>query len=544
MPLETAHVERYFPWISSGTLTIPFEFAVDRLTAIMLLVVTGVGTLIHVYATGYMAQEDGYYRFFAYLNLFMFFMLTLVLANNYLVLFVGWEGVGLCSYLLIGFYYLKKSATTAGNKAFIVNRIGDFGLSLAIFLIVKQFGTLDFPAVFAGAAQLPVETSAGVATLICLLLMVGAAGKSAQVPLYVWLPDAMEGPTPVSALIHAATMVTAGVYMVARSSALFLKAPMAMEVVAIIGLVTAVMAATIGMKQVGLKKVFAYSTVSQLGYMFLALGSGAFAAGIWHLVTHAFFKALLFLGAGSVIHAMHHEQDMRHMGGLRKKIPITFWTLFCAWIAIAGIPLTSGWYSKEAILGAVHHHAPWMFWVGVVTAAITSFYVSRAMFMTFFGEFRGHGHPHESPPSMWIPLAALAGLSLAGGFLFNIPHFLEPLFPVSHEGHDITLEIIGSSAGILGIAIAYVMYVAKPGMADSIANSLGGLYRLVYNKYFVDEVYFTTVVNPTVAGSRVVLWRGVDAGIIDGTVNGVGSLACLIGSVLRRVQSGNIRTYA
>ena len=544
MPLETAHVEQYFPWISSGTLTIPFEFAVDRLTAIMLLVVTGVGTLIHIYATGYMAHEDGYYRFFAYLNLFMFFMLTLVLANNYLVLFVGWEGVGLCSYLLIGFYYLKKSATTAGNKAFIVNRIGDFGFSLAIFLIVKQFGTLDFPAVFAGAAQLPVETSAGVATIICLLLMVGAAGKSAQVPLYVWLPDAMEGPTPVSALIHAATMVTAGVYMVARSSALFLKAPMAMEVVAIIGLVTAVMAATIGMTQYDIKKVFAYSTVSQLGYMFLALGSGAFAAGIWHLVTHAFFKALLFLGAGSVIHAMHHEQDMRHMGGLRKKIPITFWTLFCAWIAIAGIPLTSGWYSKEAILGAVHHHAPWMFWVGVVTAAITSFYVSRAMFMTFFGEFRGHGHPHESPPSMWIPLAALAGLSLAGGFLFNIPHFLEPLFPVSHEGHDMMLEIIGSSAGILGIAIAYVMYVAKPGMADSIADSLGGLYRLVYNKYFVDEVYFATVVNPTVAGSRAVLWRGVDAGIIDGTVNGVGSIACFIGSVLRRVQSGNIRTYA
>jgi NADH-quinone oxidoreductase subunit L len=304
------------------------------------------------------------------------------------------------------------------------------------------------------------------------------------------------------------------------------------------------MAATIGMTQYDIKKVFAYSTVSQLGYMFLALGSGAFAAGIWHLVTHAFFKALLFLGAGSVIHAMHHEQDMRHMGGLRKKIPITFWTLVGAWIAIAGFPLTSGWYSKEAILGAVHHHAPWMYWVGVITAAITAFYVSRAMFMTFFGEFRGHGHPHESPPSMWVPLAALAVLSVGGGYLFNIPHFLEPLFGPASEHADLTLEIIGSSAGILGIVIAYVMYMAKPGLADSIANSLGGLYRLVYNKYFVDEVYFATVVNPTVAGSRTVLWRGVDAGIIDGAVNGVGSLAGFVGSLLRRLQSGNIRTYA
>jgi NADH-quinone oxidoreductase subunit L len=544
MPLEKAHVEHYFNWISSGKLTIPFEFAIDRLTAVMLLVVTGIGTLIHIYATGYMAHEDGYYRFFAYLNLFMFFMLTLVLANNYLLLFVGWEGVGLCSYLLIGFYYLKKSATNAGNKAFIVNRIGDFGFSLAIFLIVAQFGTLDFPAVFQAAAALPVETSAGVITLICLLLMVGAAGKSAQVPLYVWLPDAMEGPTPVSALIHAATMVTAGVYMVARSSALFLKAPFAMEVVGVIGLVTAVMAATIGITQYDIKKVFAYSTVSQLGYMFMALGVGAFSAGIWHVVTHAFFKALLFLGAGSVIHAMHHEQDMRHMGGLRKKIPITFATLACAWIAIAGIPFTSGWYSKEAILGAVHEHCVWMYWIGVITAGMTAFYVSRSMFMTFFGDFRGHGHPHESPPSMWLPLAALAVLSLIGGAVFNIPHFLEPIFGAPAAHHDIMLEVIGSSAGILGILLAYVMYVAKPGLPESIANGLGGLYRLVYNKYFVDEVYDAAVVKPLVVGSRWVLWRGVDAGIIDGTVNGVGALARGTGAVLRRIQSGNIRTYA
>ena len=381
-PLETPHVERYFTWIQSGTLTIPYELAVDRLTAIMLLVVTGIGSLIHIYATGYMHDEDGYYRFFAYLNLFMFFMLNLVLANNYLVLFVGWEGVGLCSYLLIGFYFLKHSASTAGNKAFIVNRVGDFGFSLAMFLIFVTFGSLDFPKVFGAAASLPVESSAGIVTAICLLLLVGAAGKSAQVPLYVWLPDAMEGPTPVSALIHAATMVTAGVYMVARSSALFLHAPIAMETVAWIGLVTAVMAATIGMTQFDIKKVYAYSTVSQLGYMFLALGVGAFSAGIWHVVTHAFFKALLFLGAGSVIHALHHEQDMRHMGGLRTKIPITFAVLTCAWLAISGVPFTSGWYSKEAILGAVHHHSPLMYWIGVITAAVTAFYVSRSMFMT------------------------------------------------------------------------------------------------------------------------------------------------------------------
>jgi NADH-quinone oxidoreductase subunit L len=391
-----------------------------------------------------------------------------------------------------------------------------------------------------------VETAGiGGITIICLLLLMGAAGKSAQVPLYVWLPDAMEGPTPVSALIHAATMVTAGVYMIARSSALFLKAPMAMDVVAIVGIITAVMAATIGMTQFDIKKVFAYSTVSQLGYMFVALGSGAFAAGIWHVVTHAFFKALLFLGAGSVIHAMHHEQDMRHMGGLRKKIPITFATLSCAWIAIAGIPFTSGWYSKEAILGAAHAHAPWMYWVGVATAAVTAFYVSRAMFMTFFGEFRGHGDPHESPVAMWLPLAVLAILSIAGGVLFNIPEILEPVFPVAHEAHhDPMLEIIGSSAGVLGIFLAWVMYVAKPGLADSIANSLGGVYKLVYNKYFVDEIYSAAVITPLIGGSKWMLWKGLDAGLIDGIVNGAGATAQGIGGRLRRLQSGNIRTYA
>ncbi|MBL8217271.1 MAG: NADH-quinone oxidoreductase subunit L [Bryobacterales bacterium] len=542
--LEHAYVERYFTWIQSGGVNIGVDLAVDRLTAVMLLVVTGIGSLIHIYATGYMSHEGGFYRFFSYLNLFMFFMLTLVLGANYLLLFVGWEGVGLCSYLLIGFYTLKKSAGDAAKKAFIVNRIGDFGFSLAMFLIMVNFGSLDFGTVMAKVAPLPVEQTMGILTIIALLLFVGATGKSAQVPLYVWLPDAMEGPTPVSALIHAATMVTAGVYMTARSATIFTHAPMAMEVVAVVGVITAVMAATIGMTQFDLKKVFAYSTVSQLGYMFIACGVGAFSAGIYHVVTHAFFKALLFLGAGSVIHALEGEQDMRHMGGLRKKIPITFAVLCCAWVAIAGIPGTSGYFSKDAILLAAHHHHPWMYWVGVITAGMTAFYVSRSMFMTFWGEYRGHHHPHESPAIMWVPLAILAALSLAGGKLFDVPHYLEPLFPMAHEEHDMTLVAIASSAGFIGIGLAYFMYVLSPGIPKSIAATLGPIYKLVYNKYFVDEVYDATVVSPMVAGSRSVLWRVVDAGVIDGIVNGTGTVARGIGSVLRTLQSGQIRSYA
>jgi NADH-quinone oxidoreductase subunit L len=471
-------------------------------------------------------------------------MLMLVLGGNFLILFVGWEGVGLCSYLLIGFYILKKSAGDAAKKAFIVNRIGDFGFCLAMFLIVVNFGSLDFGKVFEAVKPMPVEQSAGLLTAIALLLFVGATGKSAQVPLYVWLPDAMEGPTPVSALIHAATMVTAGVYMVARSAVIFERSPMAMDVVAIVGLITAVMAATIGMTQYDIKKVFAYSTVSQLGYMFVACGVGAFSAGIYHVVTHAFFKALLFLGAGSVIHAVHGEQDMRHMGGLMKKIPITFAVLTCAWVAIAGIPPFAGFYSKDEILLAAHHHHPWMYWVGVVTAGITSFYVSRAMFMTFFGKYRGHAHPHESPFVMWGPLAVLAVLSLAGGWYFKVPHYLEPLFPLAAEAHDSTLVMISVAAGGLGIIIAYVCYVASPGIPDSIAAALGPIYKLVYNKYFVDEVYGATIVNPMVSGSRSVLWRIVDAGIIDGIVNGTATVSRSVGGVLRMLQSGNIRSYA
>jgi NADH-quinone oxidoreductase subunit L len=538
--LNTAYSEHYFTWIQSGTLNIGWDMSVDRLTAIMLLIVTGIGSLIHIYAIGYMAHEGGYYRFFAYLNLFMFFMLTLVLAANYVVLFVGWEGVGLCSYLLIGFYFDKKFATNAGNKAFIVNRIGDFGFALAMFLIFRQFGSLDFGTVFPQAPGAP----EGLLTTIGLLLMLGACGKSAQIPLYVWLPDAMAGPTPVSALIHAATMVTAGVYMTARSFPIYTHAPAALNVIAIIGIATAFMAATIAVAQNDIKKVFAYSTVSQLGYMFLGVGSGAFSAGIYHVMTHAFFKALLFLGAGSVIHALSGEQDMRNMGGLRTKIRWTYLTMMCAAVAIAGIPPFSGFFSKDAILLAAHHHAPWMYWVGTITAGMTAFYVFRAMFMTFFGEYRGHEHPHESPPVMILPLAVLAALSLAGGFLFKAPVFLGTLFPTLEVEEDIALMAISTAAGVIGIVLAWMMYIAKPGMADSFANSLGGLYQLVYNKYYVDEIYDATVVTPTIAGSRAVLWKGVDAGLIDGTVNGVGGTARRVGGVLRLMQTGNIRSYA
>ncbi|MCU1336984.1 MAG: dehydrogenase subunit [Bryobacterales bacterium] len=560
--LEETYKEHYYTWIQSGTLNIGVDFAIDRLTAVMLMVVTGVGALIHIYAVGYMAHEGGYYRFFAYLNLFMFFMLILVLGANFLLLFVGWEGVGLCSYLLIGFYFLEKFATDAGNKAFIVNRIGDFGFALAIFLVGIHFGSLDFGTVFGQVKNMPVEASAGIFTAISLLLLVGATGKSAQIPLYVWLPDAMAGPTPVSALIHAATMVTAGVYMIARTSQIYLHSPWALDIVAIVGLTTAFVAATIGLAQNDIKKVFAYSTVSQLGYMFVGLGVGAFSAGIFHLMTHAFFKALLFLGAGSVIHACSGEQDMRHMGGLRKYIPITMFTLLCGSLAIAGFPFLSGAASKDLILEAAYEHAPWMYWVGVFTAGMTAFYVFRAFFLTFFGEYKGkpaaghghghddhghddhgHGAPHESPAVMWIPLVILAALSLGGGFI-NIPHFLEPLFPAQEGESARWLEYVATAAGLAGIGLAYLFYVVSPGLPESLANSFKGLYNLIYNKYFVDEFYDATVVEPVVDGSRQLLWRVTDMRIIDGLANGVGTTARGVGGILRRAQSGYIRSYA
>jgi NADH-quinone oxidoreductase subunit L len=553
--LETGYVEHYYTWIQSGALTISVDFAVDRLTEVMLMVVTGIGFLIHVYAVGYMAHEGGYYRFFSYFNLFMFFMLILVLGANFLVMFVGWEGVGLCSYLLIGFYFTEKYATDAGNKAFIVNRVGDYGFSLAVFLIALHFGTTDFSKVFSSVKDMPVESAPGWITAICLLLLVGATGKSAQLPLYVWLPDAMAGPTPVSALIHAATMVTAGVYMIARSSPIYLHSAFALDLVAIIGVATAFFAATIGLLQSDIKKVFAYSTVSQLGYMFLGLGTGAFSAGIWHLMTHAFFKALLFLGAGSVIHALSGEQDLRKMGGLAKKIPITCTVLFCAGVAIAGVPFTSGSYSKDAILEAAYGHATWMYWLGTFTAFLTAFYVFRALFLTFFGEYRGdvgkhddHDHGehhgiHESPPVMWIPLAILAVLSLLGGFI-NIPKFLEPMFATSEGGIPDWVGKIPWIAGFAGIGLAYWFYVLAPAIPKALATTFHGLYELIYNKYFVDELYDATVVRPLIDGSRELLWRTADAELIDGAVNGVGKTARSIGGVLKLLQSGFIRSYA
>lgn len=542
-PLDAPVVEHNFTWLQSGFLQIGFDLVADRLTAIMLLIVTGVGLLIHIYATGYMAHEHGYYRFFAYLNLFMFFMLILVLAGNLLLMFVGWEGVGLCSYLLVGFYFTEQFAIDAANKAFIVNRIGDFGFLLGIFLTAIAFKTLDFGKLAAAAATMPVETTVGAVTAITLLLFVGATGKSAQLPLYVWLPDAMAGPTPVSALIHAATMVTAGVYMIARVSFFYNHAPLAMGVVAAIGLLTAVFAATIGIVQNDIKKVFAYSTVSQLGYMFMGVGLGAYSAGVFHLMTHAFFKALLFLGAGSVIHGLSGEQDLRHMGGLRKAMPITCWTLFCASLAISGFPFTSGFFSKDAILSAAYEHAPWMFWVGALTAGVTAFYVFRAFFLAFFGSYRGHHHAHESPISMTGPLIVLAVLSLAGGFI-DVPHWLSTAYPMA-EHENATAMVISASCGIIGIVVAFLLYVVRPALAESMKNAAGPIYTLVSNKYYVDEAYQATIVNPIRGISRMVLWRGLDEAVIDTSiVNGMGRVVRGWGSLLRQLQSGSIRNYA
>jgi NADH-quinone oxidoreductase subunit L len=568
-------VKSYFTWIAAGPLRVDFALQIDQLTVVMLLVVTGVGWLIHIYSTGYMAHEGGYYRFFAYLNLFMFFMLILVMAANYLLMFVGWEGVGLCSYLLIGFYFLRKSASDAGKKAFIVNRIGDFGFMLGMFGIFWTFGSLDYTTVFARAAEMPVEgiptDQWGAMTAICLLLFVGATGKSAQLPLYVWLPDAMEGPTPVSALIHAATMVTAGVYMVARSSALFTHAPAAMTVVAIVGCLTAFYAATIGLVQTDIKRVLAYSTVSQLGYMVLGCGVGAFAAGIFHLWTHAFFKALLFLGSGSVIHAMGGEQDMRKMGGLRKKIPWTYWTMLMGTLAIAGTPFFSGFFSKEAILAAAYTApppGPTLFWLGVVGAMLTSFYMFRLIFLTFHGTPRydeHHVHVHESPPRMIGPLVVLALLSVGGGWMAEphlfggtdyFEHFLGPVFahgaPAEHVGEQrglasVLLHIMKEPAVFLA-AIAFLaawwLYIRKPQLPERVAESFHAPYKLLLNKYYVDEIYDALVVRPMHWLSTNVLWRAVDVVVIDGSVNGLAAAARGFGQRLRQIHSGNTRSYA
>jgi NADH-quinone oxidoreductase subunit L len=570
--------KQYFDWIivpdlvHGGSLfRAGFDLQMDQLTVVMLMVVTGVGFLIHIYSTGYMAHESGYYRFFSYLNLFMFFMLILILAANYVLLFVGWEGVGLASYLLIGFYFLRKSAADAGKKAFIVNRIGDFGFMLGMFLLFRTFHTLDFAALFTAAAPWPPDALGhlGTFTIACLLLFMGACGKSAQLPLYVWLPDAMEGPTPVSALIHAATMVTAGVYVVARSHILFLHAPTAMVVVAIVGCATAFFAATIGLVQTDIKKVLAYSTVSQLGYMFLACGVGAFTSGIFHLMTHAFFKALLFLAAGSVIHAMGGEQDMLHMGGLRKKIKWTFATMLIATLAIAGFPPLSGFFSKDAILMAAftnEHGGHILYGFGLLTAIFTSFYMFRLIFLTFFGKERydeHHVHVHESPWSMLGPLVILAFFSIVGGWLaapplWGGPHYLDgfltPVFGPSEvaaamdEGAarvlEHTLSLVAVVAASLGLLVAFWLYIKQPGKPARIAKSLGGVYTTVFNKYYVDELYAAVIIAPLMWISRVVLWKTVDVGIVDGAVNGIAHGAREIGDASRHTQSGNTRSYA
>jgi NADH-quinone oxidoreductase subunit L len=575
-PEQIPWVKQYFSWIAAGDFRAGFDLQVDQLTVVMLLVVTGVGWLIHIYSMGYMAHEGGYYRFFSYLNLFMFFMLILVLAANYVLLFVGWEGVGLASYLLIGFYFLRKSAADAGKKAFIVNRVGDFGFMLGMFLLFRTFGTLDFVQLFAKATPWPADAIGhlGTLTIACLLLFMGAAGKSAQIPLYVWLPDAMEGPTPVSALIHAATMVTAGVYVVARSHVLFMRAPTALLVVAMVGCATALFAATIGLVQTDIKKVLAYSTVSQLGYMFLACGVGAFSAGIFHLMTHAFFKALLFLAAGSVIHAMGGEQDMLRMGGLSKKVRWTYFTMLTGTLAIAGIPPLAGFFSKDSILLNAYqsenggaHVGHILYAAGLFTALLTSFYMFRLIFLTFFGEQRydeHHVHVHESPKSMLVPLAILAVLSIVGGWLAApafwgkpdyFAKFLEPVFAAGSgteaasaetaaRALETPLAIVAVITSLAGLLAAFWLYLKQPHKADSIAKSIHGAYQTLLHKYYVDELYAAAVVQPLLWISTNFLWKTVDVATVDGAVNGIAGGTTAIGNGVRRTQSGNTRSYA
>jgi NADH-quinone oxidoreductase subunit L len=621
-----------FDWVPAGPMhtsagqltqfTADWGMLLDPLSSVMILVVTGVGLLIHLYSVGYMGHEGGYYRFFGYLNLFMFAMLTLVLANNLLLLFVGWEGVGLCSYLLIGFYFLKKSAADAGKKAFIVNRIGDAGFLLGIFLIASTLGTIRFTSeglgdsgAFPGILQAlgaavnsgTLGNGAPALTAIALLLFVGACGKSAQIPLYVWLPDAMEGPTPVSALIHAATMVTAGVYMVARMNAIYQLSPIAMQVVAITGAATAIFAATIGLAQNDIKKVLAYSTISQLGYMFLALGVGAFSAGIFHLMTHAFFKALLFLGSGSVIHALSGEQDMRKMGGLWNKIPVTAKTFLVGTVAIAGIPPLAGFFSKDEILGKAFEHSPLLWLVGFVTAGLTAFYMFRLVNMTFFGasrvEHSVEHHIHESPKTMTVPLMILAVLSIVGGWIGwpaalggsnRFEKFLDPVmapaWTYALPGHPRLIlnpalkemtHTLGASlleyapmvlsvlVALVGMFIAYLFYLKEPDAPEKIAAAAPWFYRLVYNKYYVDEIYDGLFVNRakdlgtflglfdekiinglgvdgtgwlTRFGSSVsILW---DKWVVDGLVNLSAAVVRVFARIASFVQTGVVSNYA
>ncbi len=593
------YIEHHQTWMAAGSFSVEYGFWLDQLSLVMLLIVTGVGFVIHIFSVGYMAHEDGYYRYFAFLNVFMFFMLTLILANSYLLMFVGWEGVGLASYLLIGFWFLKPSAANAGKKAFITNRVGDFGFLIALFLLIKHFGTLQYDGVFKAVSGLGVETTTGLLTAIGLLMLMGATGKSAQIPLYVWLPDAMEGPTPVSALIHAATMVTAGVYMVCRSHAIFDRAPNAALTVAVIGTLTAIFAASIGIVQQDIKKVLAYSTVSQLGYMFMGAGVMAYGAGIFHLMTHAFFKGCLFLCSGAIIHGLGGEQDMRFMGGLRKYMPWTFWCMTSATFAIAGFPPFAAFFSKDAILGATFASGQHVLWlIGIIAAGMTSFYMFRLWFMTFFGEYRGpnpataghghgddhgHGTPHESPWVMVVPLIILGILSLVGGWI-GVPkalggsdhfqHFLDPVFaayapaaetptpaneagmghptgvghPASGEHEDTGLELalMGVSVGVavIGFAGAWYLYYKRTDLPAKMAASAGSVYRLVLDKYRIDELYGAVIIQPLIFLSTNVFWKGIDVGLIDRGVDESAAGAQDVSNVMRQMQSGNIRSYA
>ncbi len=560
---------RYFQWINVGALNVQAAFVIDHISAIMVLVVTGVGTLIHLFSIGYMSHDERPSKYFAYLNFFLFNMLLLILGENLLLMFVGWEGVGLCSYLLIGFWFTDSEKAAAGMKAFITNRIGDAGFLLGIFTLFFLFGTVSFHEII---ARLPATAElgwTGPMTIACLFLFIGATGKSAQIPLYVWLPDAMAGPTPVSALIHAATMVTAGVYMIVRLNPLFLLAPNCLHVVAGVGAATAFLAATIGLTQWDIKKILAYSTVSQLGYMFLACGVGAFGAGMFHLMTHAFFKALMFLGSGSVIHAMHEEQDVRKMGGLKKYLPITYLTFMLGWLAIIGIPPFAGFFSKDEILWQAYSSplgSRWLWVMGAVTAACTSFYMTRLMALTFWGQSRvpKDVHPHESSPVMTIPLIVLGVLSVIGGWV-GIPHVLANFIP-GHPGnwlegwfehvirepvgegvHSSTVEMslmgISVSLAALSALLAYNFYVTKPDRPARLVSKIQGLYRLVFHKYFVDEFYFARIINPLVDSSRA-LWAYVDVNFIDRTTYVVSDVVRGVGSAAKSFQTGNLQQYA
>nr|WP_294941016.1 NADH-quinone oxidoreductase subunit L [uncultured Mucilaginibacter sp.] len=551
-----------FNWISVGDIKIPFAFLIDQLSSIMLLIITGVGFLIHLYSVGYMHDDAGFGKFFAYLNLFVFFMLLLVMGSNYIIMFIGWEGVGLCSYLLIGFWYTNASYADAAKKAFIMNRIGDLGFLLGVFLLTAVFKSVEFATIFPKAATM--VSGDMFFTVVTLLLFIGAIGKSAQLPLFTWLPDAMAGPTPVSALIHAATMVTAGIYMIARSNVLFSMAPETMEVIAIVGLTTACFAALIALTQTDIKKVLAYSTVSQLGYMFLGLGVGAYTGSFFHVLTHAFFKALLFLGAGSVIHAMSGEQDMRKMGGLSGKIKITFATMLIGTIAISGIPPFSGFFSKDEILAAAFAHSTTFYVVGVFTAMLTSFYMFRMMYLTFWGKFRGtheqEHHLHESPPSMTIPLIVLAILSIIGGFI-NVPtvlwghhelaDFLAPVFEdtakilgeheLSHST-EITLMLISVGVALVAMIYAYVKYVKGGSLPVSDEEERPALANLSYHKFYVDELYDTIIRKPLDFLSEF-LYNIIEKLGIDGLVNGLGKGTIESSKGLRLLQTGNVGFY-